>query len=471
MAGEPEVCVSNDSSRLTSCRSGGTVRGVTLTARSSLPPGPRTPAVIQAIQDAFFSQRYYGQRARYGRTWSARLPGHPRYVITSDREIVRRLFTGDPLTKRSAAEPLEPIVGSRSLLLLEPAEHLARRKLELNSFRGERVMLYAERVGELAAAEVSAWRSGDVIEVYPRAQALTMMVILELVFGIRDAGLRKRLASTFDALIAPRINNLTMFLPPWVSRRSWWKLYARRAWSLLDRLDEMMYEQIEATRADPEVARRDDVLALLVQARDDNGDGLTDRELRDELVTLLGAGHETTASAIAWAADLLAHNPTVASRLREGERGYLTATTKEVLRIRTVAPISAQRRLLEPFDVDGYWIDPDTVVAVDADGLHHDPELYPHPDSFRPERFLANAPDKYAYLPFGGGAHRCLGAALAILELELVIAAIAAHCDLAPTGQPARPVRRGPTWSPDNRGRIRIQRVHERAPFPATTAA
>jgi cytochrome P450 len=427
--------------------------------------------VIQAIQDAFFSPRYYGQRARFGKTWSARLPGHPRYVVTSDREIVRSLFTGDPLMKRSAAEALEPIVGSRSLLLLEPAEHLARRKLELASFHGQRVAVYADRIRELADAEVGAWRPGDVIEVYARAQALTMTVILELVLGIQDAGLRARLAATFEALIAPRINNLTMFLPPWVSRRSWWKLYARRAWSLLDRLDELMYEQIAATRADPQLARRDDVLALLVQARDDNGDRLTDGELRDELVTLLGAGHETTASAIAWAADLLAHNPIVTSRLRDGDRDYLTATAKEVLRIRTVAPICAQRRMLEPVEINGYRIDSDTVVAVDADGLHHDPELYPDPDAFRPERFLENAPDGYAFLPFGGGAHRCLGAALAMLELEIAIEAIATRCELAPTDPPARPARRGPTWSPNTRGRVRIERVNERARVAKATVA
>jgi cytochrome P450 len=159
----------------------------------------------------------------------------------------------------------------------------------------------------------------------------------------------------------------------------------------------------------------------------------------------------------------LAHNPVVASRLRDGDRDYLTATAKEVLRTRTVTPICAQRRMLEPVEIDTYWIDSDTVVAVDADGLHHDPELYPDPDAFRPERFLGTAPDTYAYLPFGGGAHRCLGAALAMLELEIAIEAIATRCELAPTGPQASPVRRGPTWSPDTRGRVRIERLNDPA--------
>ena len=460
-----------DGSRLTDCGSHATVRAMIGQDGKSRPPGPRTPAVVQAIQEAFFSPHFYGQRSRYGRTWWARLPGRPRYVITSDREVIRRLFTGNPLTKRSAAEPLEPLVGQRSLLLLEPAEHLARRKLELAPFHGKRIALYAERIRDLVEAEVAGWRPGEVIEVYPRAQALTMSVILELVIGVKDAGLLRRLASTFEALIAPRINNMTMFLPPWVSRRSWWKLYARRAWSLRDALDEMMFEQIAATRADPSIARRDDVLALLVQAQDEQGEGLTDGELRDELVTLFGGGHETTASAIAWGADLLAHNPDVASRLHEGDRDYLTATAKEVLRIRTVVPMSAQRRVREPLEIEGHRIDSHTVIAVDADGLHHDPELYPDPYAFRPERFLENPPDGYAYLPFGGGAHRCLGAALAMLELEQAMQTISSRCLLAPTGRPARPIRRGPTWSPDNRGRIRVTHVRERETPRAATAA
>jgi cytochrome P450 len=142
-----------------------------------------------------------------------------------------------------------------------------------------------------------------------------------------------------------------------------------------------------------------------------------------------------------------------------------------VLRIRTVVPMSAQRRVLEPLEIDGHRIDSDTVVAVDADGLHHDPEFYPDADAFRPERFLENPPDGYAYLPFGGGAHRCLGATLAMLELEQAIQTISSRCLLAPVGRPARAVRRGPTWSPDNRGRIRVTHLRERETPRAATAA
>jgi cytochrome P450 len=184
--------------------------------------------------------------------------------------------------------------------------------------------------------------------------------------------------------------------------------------------------------------------------------------LSDELITLVAAGHETTATATAWAAELLAHNPGEASvlrdRLSDGDREYLKATAKEVLRARTVAPVASARHCLSPIEVSGYEIGPGPVVVVDAYDVHRDPQLYPEPDEFRPARFLDRQPEPYAYLPFGGGAHRCLGAALATLELELAIEAIVTRCSLSPIGRPAGATRRGVTLSPDNRGRVRIER-------------
>jgi cytochrome P450 len=170
-------------------------------------------------------------------------------------------------------------------------------------------------------------------------------------------------------------------------------------------------------------------------------------DLKDELKTLLAAGHETTATAIGWAADLLAHHPEVVARLREGDRAYLAATAKEVLRARTVVPVAAARTLL-----------PDaTVVLIDAYTLHHDPDLWDEPEAFRPERFLDAQPEPYSYLPFGGGAHRCLGAALAILELETAIAGITERFDLEPVGPPERPARRGVTLVPAGGATVRVR--------------
>jgi cytochrome P450 len=177
-------------------------------------------------------------------------------------------------------------------------------------------------------------------------------------------------------------------------------------------------------------------------------------------MTLVSAGHETTATAIGWAADLLAHNPDVAARLREslaaGDRDYLKATAKEVLRARTVFYASAARHSLEPLRIGEWTIGTETLVLVDAQGVHGDPELWPEPEAFRPDRFLGEQPDGYSYVPFGGGAHRCLGAALASMELELVIEAIVTRVVLEPAGPPAEPVRRGISLAPGNRAKVRV---------------
>jgi len=385
---------------------------------------------------------------------------------------VRRLFTGDPLTKRHGNDLLRPLLGDRSLLLLEPAEHLARRKVELPPFHGRAVSAYEERIAELATGEVESWPRGSVVATHPRARALTLEIILELVLGVRDDQLRGRLAAIFESFNTP-LNNLGQFMPPALGRRARWNVATRSVYARLDRLHGMLGEHIARTRRDEALGDRTDVLALLVRARDENGAGLGDDDLRDELLTLVVAGHETTATAIAWACDLLAHDPEVARRLRaslaEGDREYLRATAKEVLWARTVAYICAARHPLEPFPIGDWTVGPEATVLVDAQGIHGDPELHPEPEEIRPERFLDGQPQPYSYLPFGGGAHRCLGASLATLELELVLEALAARVDLAPAGPPARPVRRGITLAPGNEGRVKVEPA--RAVEPLTRAA
>jgi cytochrome P450 len=427
---------------------------------TALPPGPRLPGLLQTIRYTFDQPRSFAEcRKRYGPTFTLSMPGFPPIVVTSDRDAIRRLFTGDPLKKRHGNDLLRPLVGDRSLLVLEPAEHLARRRLELPSFHGERLRAYTDRIRELAESEVASWPDGEVVAVQPRARALTLSVILELVLGVRDATLAQRLTAYFDSFDTP-LNNLAQFMPPWVTRRSWWNLPGRAVYARVDALRSLLLEHVARTRADPGLEQRDDVLALLVQAGDEDGVTLTDEDLRDELGTLVAAGHETTATAIAWAADLLAHNPQVAARLREtlaaGDRDYLRATAKEVLRARTVAYASAARHPLEPLPVGEWVIGPDAVVLVDAQGIHGDPGLYPDPEAFRPERFLGEQPDGYSYVPFGGGAHRCLGAALATMELELMIEAIVTRLELAPDGPPAKPVRRGVTLAPSGGAKVRV---------------
>jgi cytochrome P450 len=433
-----------------------------MSAERALPPGPSLPRITQAWRYTFDLPRFFAEsHAKFGSTWTMRLHGFPPVVITSDRDAVRSLLTGDPLTKRHGNDLLAPLFGSNSLLMLEPSEHLARRRLETAPFHGDRIRAYGDRIRTLFGNEVDSWQPDTEIEVHPRAQQVTLAVILELVLGVRDRALAQELGSTFEAMNTPA-SNLALFLPAFVISRSRWNLLSRPFWSLIGRIRELLARHIESTRADPDLAARADVLSLLICARDEDGHGLTDEELTDELVTLVAAGHETTATAIAWAAELLAHNPAVAGTLHErlaaGDREYLKATAKEVLRARTVAPVAASRHALEPISVAGYEIGPEEVLVIDAFSLHRDPELYEHPDQFRPERFLERQPEPYSYLPFGGGAHRCLGAALATLELELAIEAIVTRRELAAAGDPAGVTRRGVTLSPDNRGRIRVGR-------------
>jgi cytochrome P450 len=431
-----------------------------------LPPGPESPRLAQAW---LWSYRYADWTTklhrRHGPTFTVEVGGLPPAVVTTDRDAVKRLFTGDPKVKRHANDLLIPFVGERSVMVLEPVSHLARRKLLLPPFHGERVQGYARLMQELVDAELARWPRDDVVEVLPVAQALTLDVILEAVLGIRDTGVRRELRQTFDKMTNPA-TTLATYMPK-LSRRAWWNLPAYPYWRLKDRLDALLFAHIASTRADPRLEQRADVLALLVQARDADGEGLTDAELRDELVTLIAAGHETTATAIGWGALLLAQHPP-----RRTDPEYLDAIVKEILRIRSPVPIAAARHVLEPFEVGGWTIPPEAIVIVDAYGLHHDPAIYPDPERFRPDRFLDGAPE-HAFLPFGGGAHRCIGASLAQLEIKVVLGALLERFELAPVKPGLERIRRrGVTMAPRNGARVRVRRrAAPAAPGPAAPVA
>jgi cytochrome P450 family 135 len=437
--------------------------------RLPLPPGPRLPRAIQAALRLWryseFSDRAH---ARYGDTFTVRIGGLPTGVLTKDRDAIRRLFTGDPLLKRHSNDLLRMFVGDESLLVLEPGEHLVRRKMLSPPFHGERVRSYARLMERLAAEAIDRLRPGEVVAVQPIAQELTLEVILQAVLGVSDAATRDRLRTLFDALNTP-LNAFALFVPQ-LSRRSRWNLLSRRAWRLKDELDALLFEHIAATRADAQLGDREDILAMMVGARDEQGSALTDQQLRDELITLIAAGHETTATAIAWGVELLVHNPAAMDAARVGEDAYLEALVKEILRIRPPLPIGAARHVLEPFQIGAWTIPPDVAIIVDTHGVHNDPATYPEPHVFRPERFLEAAPDGYALLSFGGGAHRCIGASLAQLEIKVVLREMLARLELAPVSDAiARAVPRGPTLAPQGGARVRVLAL--RSPAPEVDAA
>jgi cytochrome P450 len=378
---------------------------------------------------------------RYGDPFTLRLLLAGDLVYVADPEVVREIFTGDPAVYHAgeAYILMEPVGGPSSLFLLDEQRHLRMRRLLLPPFHGERLKGWAPLIEEMTEREIERWPLGEHFRLRRSTEALTLEVIMRIVFGIREperaAELRRLLPRLFEVNVAlapsfvmPRLRR---DLGPW---SPWGKFVRLRA-----RIDELLLDEIGHRRREMEDgADHDDVLSLLLGARDEDGRGLSDAELRDQLITMLLAGQETTASSLAWAFERLLRHPAVLERLeaelREGGTDYLDAVIKETLRTRPVAAHVA-RRLTEETAVDGYRLPAGTVVAPSIYLIHRSPDLYPEPEAFRPERFENGGPDHYAWIPFGGGVRRCLGAALATLEMQVAIPTILRSVRL----RPARP--------------------------------
>jgi cytochrome P450 len=440
-------------------------------ARATLPPGPRQPSAIQTIawwaRPVSFLERC---RAEYGNRFTIRLLATPPFVMIADPAQVKEVFTADPsvLHPGEGARILEPLVGKNSVILLDQGEHLSQRKLMLPAFHGERMQRLAGTMQEVAEQEAASWPTGQPIELHPRFQALTLEVILRAVFGL-DAGpqldgLRRRLNEMLSVTSKPAT------LIPFLQRGKEWRQFERtRA-----EADATIFELIHRRRAGDE--ERDDILSMLVAARHEDGSPMSDQELRDELMTLLVAGHETTASELAWAFERLARSPEVVGRLHEeidADDGdaYVTATVQETLRRRPVLPNSAPRLVKEPVEIGGWTYPPGVCLVANAYLIHHDPQIYPDPYAFRPGRFLDESPGTYTWIPFGGGRRRCLGASFALLEMKVVLKAVLARYDVAP-GRDALELnrRRAITISP-GRGAQTVLRARTRVQQPAPVAA
>jgi cytochrome P450 len=356
---------------------------------------------------------------------------------------------------------LKPLFGERSMVVLEPAEHLERRRLLLPSFHSRSVRAHASAITDVTEAALADWAAGDVVEVLPFAQRVALDVILRSLLGVSNPVTRDALRSVFDSMVSLPGSSVAGYFPR-LGKRTRWNIPAERYWRLRDSLDATLTAQIAASRSDPALEERGDILAMLMRVQDGEGNrALSDEDLRDELKALITAGHETTGTGVAWAAELLAHHPEVQETAREaalrGDDEYLDALVREVLRMRTPVPVGATRRVTEPFELSGYTIPPGVPILVNAYGLHHDPVLYPEPERLNVERFLGNARAAQTYVPFGGGARRCIGAGLAQLELRLVLGVLLRRFVLMPTAdEVARPVRRGITLVPANSARVRL---------------
>jgi cytochrome P450 family 135 len=412
-----------------------TLRMPSAPPRSAMPPGSSLPPLLQALR---FARDPIGRglalHRRFGEPFTIRGPGFPDAAVFSSPDLVRQIVAGRPDTFHAGLSnrPLKPILGTWSLLVLDGAPHMQQRKLLLPPFHGERLRSYGELIRELAEREAASWPLDRPFRLDERMQSLTLDVILEVVFGITDEA---------------RKHELRRLMPPFVesSRRLvFWGAVVNRDLGPIkpratfvarrDAIDALLRREIADRRqldAD-ELAQRRDILSMLVGARHEDGSPMGDGEVRDELMTLVAAGHETTATGLTWAMDLLHRNPAVLARVRAaGEAGsesgddeYVQAVCQEALRIRPVVPLVG-RVVTEPVVLGGRGFPAGSGLVASIALTHHRPDVYQQPEVFRPERFLGDGVPSYAWLPFGGGVRRCIGASFAQFELATILRVIA----------------------------------------------
>jgi cytochrome P450 len=381
-------------------------------------------------------------------------------VVTSDPQTIKEVFTGDPNLLYAGAGNivLQPILGSRSVLLLDGAEHLRQRRLMLPAFHGERMRVYADVMRAAAERAIAQWPRGRRFDVLPSMQAITLEVILRAVFGVTEPERVKELSEPLRGVldvVASRRRVLALMLTSgrMGARSPWTRFVESRR-----RADELLHAEIQARRADP--TERDDVLSMLLAARDEDGRALSDEELRDELMTLLVAGHETTATALAWTLERLARHPDalagVVAEQRAGGSELLEATIKETLRLGPVVP-AVVRQLQAPMTFGGWDLPAGVHIGPSIYLLHRRPDLYPDPLAFRPERFLERSYGTYEWIPFGGGIRRCLGASFALFEMRVVLSTLLERVQLQPArGSGETVARRAITFAPARGGRIAV---------------
>jgi len=391
------------------------------------PPRVRLPALAQGAAFALDTVAFLEWcRRRHGDVFEVRLPGMGKFVYIADPAMVKQVFAADRdigLAGEARRPFFEPLLGTQSLLTTDGEQWERQRKLIGPPFHGELIENYRDQIHDIAVAEVESWPRGMPMPLRPRMQAITLEVILRLVFGIDDAARLERLR-----VLLPRLGDQGAWLF-WLQPHSRYEWFPpmKAVFRTRDQVDEILFDEIQKRRADPAVGERNDILSLLIAQGDAD-----DRELRDELLTLLAAGHETTATALAWAFERLARHPEVVQRIRDedGEE-YLDATVKETLRIRPVIT-DVIRVLKEPMQLGEWEIPVDrhptpAIALVHRDGDIHDDRL-----AFKPERFIGNPTTFSGWIPFGGGRRRCVGSHMALLEMKVVIKAVLERVDLEP---------------------------------------
>jgi cytochrome P450 len=454
-----------------------------------LPPGPKAPGALQLLatwkRPAASLERL---RQQYGKRITVQLPFQPPFVILSDPEEIKELFKAPPdvLHPGEGARVLEPLIGQKSVILLDESAHLEQRKLLLPAFHGEKMQRLVGLMSELTRREVDSWPLERPVALHGPLQRLTLEIILRAVFGLEQGARLDQLRDLLTQVLTFSESPLSVL--PALRRLTRWLPSQRRFEQVRAQTDVLIHELIDERRTEAN-EERDDVLAMLLKARHEDGSPMSPQELRDELMTALVAGHETTASQLAWAFERLAREPRVVQQIaaeldeNEGEE-YLTATIHEILRRKPVLPNAEPRLSKRPVTIGGFTYPAGVALLASAYLVHHDPEIYPQPYAFRPERFLAKqqqddpggaqsgeaggragaTPGTYTWIPFGGGRRRCLGASFALQEMKIVLSEVLSRYALTPAGErPEQTGRRSITFSP--RGGANVV-LHERQPSP-----
>jgi cytochrome P450 len=440
-------------------------------ATAPLPPGPRFPRWLQTLGFVVGGVRYLEWcRRRYGDVVTMGTLFDQRFVMLFDPGAVKELFqgSGDGLHAGEANALLGPIVGQRSVLLLDGPEHLRHRRLLLPPFHGERMLAHGETMRACTDTEIDRWPVGEPFTLLESMQSLTLRVILRAVFGYTPGADEDELARRLRAMVEPLSRARGALMLNAVMRGRGERRSAQEFAARKRAVDEIIYAEIARRRVAPDLEERDDVFSALLLARDEDGVALTDGEVRDQLLTLLLAGHETTATGLAWTFDLVLHDARVRARALQGDEAYLDALIKESLRIRPVIPGVGRVVRERPFAIAGYEVPMGVEINPSIRAIHRRSDLYPNPAVFSPERFLADGgggrvPDTYTWVPFGGGTRRCLGASFALTEMRIVLARVLERADLRPVDpEPAKGQFRAITIAP--KGGVRVRQ--DRPPVP-----
>jgi cytochrome P450 len=421
----------------------------------SLPPGPRLPRALQAVgwtqRPLPFLERC---QRRYGDTFTLRILHWGDWVVLCDPDDVKKVFTAGDAVGVALANPLlGPVLGPHSVMLLEEPRHMTRRKLMLPAFHGRSIEGDGEMMAAVARQEVGRWPVGEPFELWPRMQGITQEVVMRAVFGAGDDQRLGRLRELLRGLTAwmndPRnLALLATFGPRWVVR-------SRHFRQAMAPVEEAVLEEVRRRRAEGEM--REDVVSMLIAARYEDGSPLSERDLRDELLTLLTDG--PTSSSLAWTFERLLRNPDklarVQAEVREGGDGtYLDAVIKETLRVRPPVPVVV-RRLLAPMRLGGHELPARTIVAPCIHLIHRSEAIYPRAKSFIPERFIGRQPGTYTWIPFGGGTRRCLAASYAEMEMVRVLRTVFTEVELRPVENRSERMRKSAiSFSPDRSGLV-----------------